>query len=122
MATITVTSSATSDATAQWVSVAQLVKERIENAIPAHYYMDPALIPQNLDDSVIDLPRKSGVLTAREIEITELTATLLLPKIWGRIYTSVEVTQAFCKRAAIAHQLVFKTLLFIHFDTMPLHA
>lgn len=92
--------------TMNWQSVAKAVKARIDDAIPTSYRLDPALIPKELDESVLDLPRKSGLLTARELKITESIAVELLQKIWSGVYTSVEVTQAFCKRAAIAHQVV----------------
>lgn len=51
--------------------------------------------------------RKSGVLTARELEITEQynVSGLLSALAEGRL-TSAEVTLAYCKRAAVAQQLV----------------
>ncbi|KAK8069996.1 amidase signature domain-containing protein [Apiospora phragmitis] len=51
--------------------------------------------------------RQSGLLSDRELDITEKhTARDLLPKLAARQLTSVEVTVAFCKRAALAQQLV----------------
>lgn len=51
--------------------------------------------------------RKSGVLTDRELEITEQydVAGLLSALASGKL-TSAEVTLAYCKRAAVAQQLV----------------
>ena len=89
-----------------WKDVAKRVKARIDDAIPASYYADAAFLPKNLDDPVLDLPARSGVLSERELEITELMAYELLPKLADKTYTSVEVTRAFCKRATIAHQIV----------------
>ncbi|KAK8053298.1 amidase signature domain-containing protein [Apiospora saccharicola] len=50
--------------------------------------------------------KQSGLLSERELDITENhTAQDLLPKLAARELTSVEVTTAFCKRAALAQQL-----------------
>jgi amidase len=55
----------------------------------------------------MDIPRKSGVMTDRELEITErLTVEELLSGLKGGTFSSLEVTLAFSKRAAIAQQLV----------------
>ena len=89
-----------------WESVAAKVRARIDNAIPPSYLVDPLLLPKTLNEPILDLPAKSGILTAREVEITELNAYELVPKLADQTYTSVEVTLAFCKRAAIAHQVV----------------
>ncbi|KAJ7903241.1 amidase signature domain-containing protein [Mycena leptocephala] len=50
----------------------------------------------------------SGLLSAKEMEITALTsdATAILERIKGKELTAVEVVTAFGKRAAIAHQLL----------------
>ncbi|KAI0454120.1 amidase [Xylaria acuta] len=54
----------------------------------------------------LDIPRRSGILTERELEITEShnVPELLESLATGR-FTSAEVTLAFSKRAAIAQQL-----------------
>lgn len=51
--------------------------------------------------------RKSGILTDRELDITEQydVAALLSALASGEL-TSAEVTLAYCKRAAVAQQLV----------------
>ncbi|KAF3907432.1 Acetamidase [Orbilia brochopaga] len=62
------------------------------------------------DDSVADvrgIPRTCGILTDREVEITEtFDAVELAEKIHRRTYSCYEVALAFCKRAAIAQQLL----------------
>ncbi|KAK6850342.1 acetamidase [Apiospora arundinis] len=58
-----------------------------------------------------DIPRSSGILTERELEITEShNASSLLSGLAAGTFTSVEVTLAFSKRAAIAQQLVDELL------------
>jgi amidase len=57
--------------------------------------------------NVLDIPRTCGILTAKEIDITEnYDATALLEKMASKQFSSYDVVLAFCKRAAIAHQLV----------------
>ncbi|KAH7128919.1 amidase signature domain-containing protein [Dactylonectria macrodidyma] len=54
----------------------------------------------------LDIPRRSGILTERELKITEsLNVSDLLEGLASGKLTSLEVTLAFSKRAAIAQQL-----------------
>jgi len=55
--------------------------------------------------NVMDIPRTCGILSDKEIEITETPALDLIAKLKAKELTSVEVTTAFCKRATIACQL-----------------
>ena len=65
-----------------------------------------SLLTSDPNLNCLEIPDKSGLLTTRELEITTTEdATALLAKISNREYTSVEVTIAFSKRAAIAQQL-----------------
>jgi amidase len=51
-----------------------------------------------------------GILTSREIEITESEdARYLTLQLVRKRYTAVEVVTAFSKRAAISHQLVCRS-------------
>ncbi|XWW96164.1 hypothetical protein V2A60_004136 [Cordyceps javanica] len=71
----------------------------VELRLPQHV-VDPA--PKN----VTNIPRESGLLTERELDITEnYDAVALAEAIATKAYTAVEVAAAFCKRAVIAHQL-----------------
>ncbi|KAF8900287.1 general amidase [Gymnopilus junonius] len=56
--------------------------------------------------NVMDFPENCGLLTAREIWITNTEVTGLLEKLSKGVWSAVEVTTAFAKRAVIAHQLV----------------
>ena len=57
--------------------------------------------------SVLDVPAKCGLLSAKELDITEkYDAVALVDKMVSKELSSSEVTLAFCKRAAIAHQVV----------------
>ncbi|PWY84806.1 amidase [Aspergillus heteromorphus CBS 117.55] len=57
--------------------------------------------------NMLSIPEQTGLLTPLDIEITSTgSATALLSSLASQKYTAEEVTLAFCKRAAIAQQLV----------------
>ena len=88
-----------------WQSIAAATQQSILDSIPNQW----RLSAKDKDPSVKDkrsIPKTCGILTAKQLEITETTATLLLDQLRTRAISSVEVTEAFCARAAIAHQLV----------------
>lgn len=61
---------------------------------------------------MIDIPKQCGLLTEEEIDITEnYDAVALLQKITLRQLSSRTITTAFCKRAAISHQIVRRSLI-----------
>lgn len=76
-----------------------------ENAIPREWRLAEGLVTEG-QLNVIDIPTSCGILTENECIITELKAIELVEKLQSRELSSYEVTLAFCKRAAIAHQLV----------------
>lgn len=103
------------DSKPSWQPIADARRSKINNAIPASHHIPPGYLESLADPrNVIDVPDCCGVLTQREIEITSIpSATKLLADIGNRVYTAVEVTTAFCKRASIAHQLVCIPLRFL---------
>jgi amidase len=56
--------------------------------------------------------KQSGIMSNEELAIIESSATELVAKLVVGKLTSVAVTTAFCKRAALAHQLVNCSLKF----------
>ncbi|KAH7907273.1 general amidase [Hygrophoropsis aurantiaca] len=86
-----------------WPDLVADKKRRQEESIPKKWRILP--VPANVLD-VTAIPEKSGLLTAREIEITISDVETLLGKIASAQWSSFEVTTAFYKRAIIAHQLV----------------
>lgn len=99
----------TSDGTIQavgmsdWRQVAAKRRDEIYSKIPVAYIVPPTLLGST---NVHNLAQKSGILSSRELSIVSYTATDLLKYIHNRTFTAVEVTTAFCKSAAIAHQAV----------------
>lgn len=91
---------------ANWEQLAADKRARILNNIPADWRIQSP----PTEGSFFDFPEKCGILSAKELEITKASATDLVPKLAKGELKSVEVTRAFCKRAAIAHQLVCSTL------------
>ncbi|PTB62106.1 amidase [Trichoderma citrinoviride] len=72
--------------------------------IPREWTFDPK-IHQGID--LLDVPITCGLLTDAEIDITsKFDATSLLKGLKAGIWSVEQVTTAFCKRAAIAQQLV----------------
>ncbi|KIX00791.1 uncharacterized protein Z518_09856 [Rhinocladiella mackenziei CBS 650.93] len=99
---------------ANWQVKAAQKQRQCREAIPAAWQLPPSILqslafpldmyPNRLLD--MDIPRKSGLLSDREIDITEkYTVSELLVKLASGEFTSLEVTTAFSKRAAIAQQL-----------------
>lgn len=66
------------------------------------------LIPEDklpTDKDVLSFPKESGLLTELELKITDSTAPVIFANIKAKIWSAVQVTQAFCHRSQIAHQL-----------------
>jgi amidase len=85
-----------------WEEIAADKKARIDKSIPDEWRISV----EGQDDSVMDVPAKSGILSAQELEITNSSAVDLVAKLASGQLKSVDVTLAFCKRAALAHELV----------------
>lgn len=81
-------------------------RAEVNDSIPPAWRLAPEQLRLQEGASVIDMPRTCGLLTAKQIGITEAAATELLSKISVGELSSSEVTEAFCIRAAIAHQMV----------------
>lgn len=94
----------------KWQDVARAKQSQRYASIPAEWRLPTSITDQissKANISVLDIPENSGILTAKDLEITEkYDATDLLEMLRKKAFTSYEVTLAFCKRAAIAHQLV----------------
>ncbi|KAI9511286.1 general amidase [Russula earlei] len=89
--------------TTHWQELASEKKGRQNASIPKEWLITP---PTDDVLDVTDVPAKCGLLSARELGITEVReVTVLLNKIATGEWTSVEVTTAFSKRAIIAHQI-----------------
>lgn len=91
--------------------VARRAQAGVLEAIPQRWRLPAAQLELAENANVMDIPVTCGILTPDQIAITEQTATELLAKLTTGKLSSVEVTEAFCARAAIAHQLVRSSLV-----------
>jgi amidase len=87
-----------------WQDRAAEKRARIQASIPKEW------LAQNpgQNTSAVELIASSDLLNPKEVEITRSAATDLVEKLGTGELTSVEVTLAFCKRAALVHQAVSK--------------
>jgi amidase len=83
-----------------WERVSQQKKAQQASRIPSRWRLTADFFgpPQKVGVSVLDVPRTCGILTERELKITEeYDATALATEIRAGRLKCVEVTQAFCK-------------------------
>lgn len=93
--------------TNDWETIAANKRASVAALIPPKWLVPTDSLPAQERLDVTSFPGESGILSDKEMEITEsLSATELVEKIAKGLYSAVEVTTAFCKRAVIAHQLV----------------
>ncbi|KAH9978271.1 general amidase [Lactifluus volemus] len=86
-----------------WQELAAEKKRRQAASIPQGWLITPP--PDDVLD-VTDIPAKCGLLSTRELEITNVgKLSVLLNRLATGEWSSVQVTTAFCKRAVIAQQL-----------------
>ncbi|PWY78342.1 amidase [Aspergillus heteromorphus CBS 117.55] len=88
-----------------WQQLAAAKRESILNAIPPKWRIKGP-IPSPEEQRDVTGPYIQQFLTPREIEITETDVVGILERTTTGKWTAVEVTEAFCHRAALAHQLV----------------
>ncbi|KAJ4160121.1 hypothetical protein NW754_003245 [Fusarium falciforme] len=88
-----------------WQNISKEAQANLLQSIPPRWRID-ATSYDHLSD-VTRVPLTCGLLSPRQIEITELTVTELAACIRSRTLRATEILEAFVGRAAIAHQLVF---------------
>lgn len=86
-----------------WTELAAEKKQRQLKSIPQGWFVSP---PPDSTLDVTGFPETCGLLTEREIKITNTSVDVLLEKLACGEWSAVDVTTAFYKRAIIAHQLV----------------
>ncbi|KAJ8111195.1 hypothetical protein OPT61_g6159 [Boeremia exigua] len=91
--------------TQNWEKIAEAKRVALAASIPSQYRIPKDLLPPDSQLDVTPWPQTSGWFTKEELEVTGSTASDILRKIASKEWTSADVTKAFCKRAAAAHQL-----------------
>lgn len=96
-----------------WQELIQRKKAARDALIPEELRLPTTItskVSPESSHSAFDLLNEAALLTDREIDITENnTATSLIAKIALGELSSYEVAAAFCKRAALVHQLVCRS-------------
>jgi Asp-tRNA(Asn)/Glu-tRNA(Gln) amidotransferase A subunit family amidase len=91
--------------TETWQAIATRKQKERASRIPEQWLLSPNNIDHNRLN-VLSVPRESGILTDKELSITEqFDATGLVSELASGRLKSVDVVTAFCKRAAIAQQV-----------------
>ena len=101
-----------SSTTSTWQEIAARKRAARDALIPAAWKLSSKFLPRDPPlfeygpQNVLNVPRECGLLNSTELQITEgYTIKTLLQALSSRKVSSVDVTTAFCKRAAIAQQL-----------------
>jgi amidase len=90
----------------KWEQIGASKRQQLLDSIPKEWLIPADIRPADSQSNVLDFPERSGLFMAKEIEMTNTSATDLLRKLARGEWSSEEVTRAFCKRASVAHQLV----------------
>ena len=97
--------------TASWQELVARKRSECRQKIPREWTLSEDFLEVPLRLLEYDLPRRSGLLSELELDVTEnYTATQLLAKLASGQVSSLEATTAFCKRAANAQQVVSNAL------------
>ncbi len=87
-----------------WKGISQKAQQDLLERIPAEWWIEKA--KYQAVTNVTGIPRETGILTEKQLAITESTVIDLAKQLAARQLTAVEVLTAFAARTAIAHQLV----------------
>lgn len=98
-----------------WKGAATAKRDAILASIPKKWHLDK--LPSNEEQRDVTGPFIQQFLTKREIEITETDVVGIAQHTTTGEWSAVEVTEAFCHRASIAHQLV-RWLILTQFDSL----
>lgn len=87
-----------------WQDIAARKCEQRESRIPKQWLLATSIDKQQ--SNVLSVPQECGILTQDDLRITGgFDATALVSGLSTGLLRSIDVVTAFCKRAAIAHQL-----------------
>lgn len=97
-----------------WEEIAARKRAAVHALIPAAWLIPPPRLEEykKSETGVLHVPRECGILSAREVKITEdYDAVALAEELSTGRLSAVDVTRAFSKRAAVAQQLVIEKIL-----------
>lgn len=99
------------DVSSSWSTLVAEKQKQCEQKIPESWRLSPEYLSlftrPGIDLIAANACQKSGIMSELELDITEkYTATELVQRLATREISATDTTTAFCKRAAIAQQLV----------------
>ena len=89
-----------------WEETAASKVAEVIASIPTEWIIPASLMPSKTATNVSTFVAQSGMFGAHEVEITASSAVKIASKVSAQEWTAEEVTTAFCKSAAVSHQLV----------------
>lgn len=89
-----------------WEEIGKKAQAKVLDDIPPAWRITKDKLPPEDQLDVTGFPFNSGLLTETEIAITNALATDIVQLVASGAWRAESVARAFCKRAAIAHQLV----------------
>lgn len=89
-----------------WQIQSAKAKDILQNSIPIPWVLPENKLPPAEQKNVLDFPRQNGVLTTKDLSITEMSAGALVGEMGAGKLGAEEVVVAFLKRAVIGQQLV----------------
>lgn len=90
----------------QWQRISARARRRLADSIPPAWRLPADKLPPDDQLDVRSIPASCGILSEHELTITDSVAVDIVANIASGTWTAYAVTLAFCKRAAIAQQLV----------------
>src|SRR4051812_17054757 len=88
-----------------WKDLAEEKRNAILDSIPANWRLEESMLPSNEQQKDVT-GYIQQFLSQREVEITETDVVGIVKETSAGNWTATEVTEAFCHRASLAHQLV----------------
>ncbi|CAI6339842.1 unnamed protein product [Periconia digitata] len=104
-ARVNMTTATQEPASQTWETVASKHCAQLLAKIPQEYIIPQDIFPSQSQSDATLFRKSSGWFTENELEITSSDACAILEKLKTSKWSSEEVTRAFCKTAAAAHQL-----------------
>ncbi|KAH9222070.1 fatty-acid amide hydrolase [Leptodontidium sp. 2 PMI_412] len=89
-----------------WEAEAEKSRKVRKESIQEQWLLPQGKLPSPDRMNVLSVPKESGLLTQKELDISESDATQLVKKMGAGDWSAEEVTVAFLKRATIGHQLL----------------
>ena len=89
-----------------WQKAALWKRQQIYSQIPKDWILAQSILDEAHQRNQLSGGFIDSLLDDRARDITSLTSQELLDSMANRSMTAVQVTEAFCKRSAIAHQIV----------------